>query len=211
MTPGQPLFRSANAHRPDLERRPDEGDEPYRQRILAVIGSNDSWAREYAGRMYGTCLDSFASSVSHAAAIGWRVYHPTDFHRSECHCPPRIRRLIEDQRERLGAAEKAAEEARAEIARLTGLATAANPDLRETTGGARTACEQEQEQGELRRLRALVAELRDTGIPEEELDRAERERARMWAAGEDLAACSALAMMTAELTRLRRLLAGEAP
>lgn len=70
---------------------------------------------------------------------------------------------------------------------------------------------QDQPQDELQRLRALVAELRDTGIPEEELDRAERERARMWAAGEDLAACSALAMMTAELTRLRRLLAGEAP
>ncbi len=70
---------------------------------------------------------------------------------------------------------------------------------------------QDQSQDELQRLRALVAELRDTGIPEAELDRADRERARMWAAGEDLAACSALAMMTAELTRLRRLLAGEAP
>lgn len=70
---------------------------------------------------------------------------------------------------------------------------------------------QDQPQDELQRLRALVAELRDTGIPEEELDRAERERARMWAAGEDLAACSSLAMMTAELTRLRRLLAGEEP
>jgi hypothetical protein len=70
---------------------------------------------------------------------------------------------------------------------------------------------QSEPQDELQRLRALVAELRDTDIPEEELDRAERERARMWAAGEDLAACSALAMMTAELTRLRKLLAGEAP
>ncbi len=115
------LSSSERRPRIDLERRPDEADEPYRQRILAVIGSNDSWAREYAGRMYGTCLDSFADSVSRAAAIGWRVYHPTDFHRSECRCPPRIRRLIKDQRERLEAAERAAEAARVEIARLTAL------------------------------------------------------------------------------------------
>jgi hypothetical protein len=96
---------------------------PYRQRILAVIGSNDSWAREYAGRMYGTCLDSFASSVSHAEAIGWRgaAGHPTEFHLGECRCPPRIRRLIKDQRERLETAERAAEAVRTEIARLTGL------------------------------------------------------------------------------------------
>lgn len=84
--------------RMNLRRRPGEADEPYRQRVLAVIGAHDSEARLDAYAVSGACLDRFAGTVAHAEFIGWGrgAGEPRAHHEPDCRCPRSLRRLVRD-------------------------------------------------------------------------------------------------------------------